>query len=273
MKTIFVLLSCLMFSTQISAQTALPDLKINCKDFDKVLTKYPYLEEIANNSGRPYEFRLVPGDIVRLEVEIENIGQAPSGYFTVEVKLGNTINGKTEYETFQQNFSSLNPGKNVYFKQDIPIKTQVGDFSYKARITRMDKDDFNMNNNSDETGSMLVWSRRTVESFLLPDLKVTLTSPDNDRHIQRTVKLLATVTNSGKSTSVPTTMVLKCKDKKTKTENIPALKPGESFSHEFQHKWPTTGTKNCEITVDPQNKVKEKDEWNNNAAMKVYIKL
>lgn len=255
------------------AQTALPDLKINIKDFDKVKTKYPYLEEIANSSGRPYEFRLVPGDIVALEVEIENIGQAPSGRYVIEVRLGNTLNGKTEYELFRQDFTSLDPGDDTRFRKEITIKTKAGDFSYKASIINLEKEDYNKYNNIEETGSMLIWNQKSVESYLLPDLNVKLSSPDPERHIQRTVKLQTTVTNLGKSTSVPTKMVLKCKDKKTKTENVPALKPGESFVHEFQHKWPTTGTKNCEITLDPQNVVKEKNEKNNKDNIKVYIKL
>ena len=273
MKSLLLFIVAFLVNLSVFSQDALPDLKINIKDFDKVQTKYPYIDEIPNNNGHPYEFRLVPGDIVRLEVEIENVGQATSGKFTLEVQLGNTINGKTEYQIFKQNFASLDPGKDILFKQDVPIKTKEGDFSYKANITWMEKEDYNTNNNIETTGSMLVWRSSSVESYLRPELSVTLTSPDNNRHIQRTVKLVATVTNSGKASSAPTTMVLKCKDKKTKTQNVPALKPGESFAHEFQHKWPTVGTKNCEINVDPQNIVKEKDEWNNKADMKVYIKL
>jgi subtilase family serine protease len=69
-----------------------------------------------------------------------------------------------------------------------------------------------------------------------------------------------------------TELLLQCKEKENKVQVVPGLKPGESFRHEFQHKWYTLGTKKCTARVDFRNKIDERDESNNQAELSVHIK-
>ncbi len=261
------------------AQPAQPDLTLTLGVPEVVKSKYNTLDEIPMQNGT--KRRLVEGDIVYFPVEIKNVGQAASGKFTVELRADRTDydlqrnnSGKShKIQTFKQTFNSIAPGQNVVYKPEAVIDCKNGEYSNSARITYMEKEDWNNGNNSDASGTYLVWSRKWADDYVKPDLEVKISSPDASRHIQRTVKMMVEVRNTGKSNARPTTVDLKCKGKNTKTKRVPALKPNETFRCEFQHKWSTVGTRTCTAIADPKNVVKEKNEENNSADLRVRIKL
>lgn len=211
------------------AQPARPDLKVKIGPVTFISTKYPPYYQ-----GHGDTYRLVPGDVVDINVEVSNNGQAPSGPFTLEVVL-DTITA-ARYRVFHKKYADLKPGEKDVFYPRVKIETPDGDIRCQAGIVAMGKDDWNPSDNSQSYGTILYWNRGLVAEYLRPDLEIKLTSPDDSRHLARTVRLLAVVTNRGNAASPATEIVLKCKEKDTKKHAVPPLKPGASFRHEFQHK-------------------------------------
>ena len=250
------------------AQPALPDLKVKLSSVSFQSTKYNWY------TGTSDQYRLVPGDVVTIPVEVSNNGQASSGPFTLEISLDiYTGNRLTErYKVFTKKFADLKPGERSSFDQKIKIETPDGDIRCRVAVVAMEKDDWNDSDNSQSFGTIIYWDRKFVADYLRPDLEIKLTSPDASRHLTKTVRLEAVVTNKGNVASPATEIVLQCKEKDTKKHAVPPLKPGASFSHEFQHKWYTLGTKKCTARVDSSKAIDELDEWNNEAEESVYIK-
>ncbi|MDH4231208.1 MAG: hypothetical protein OEW04_04165 [Nitrospirota bacterium] len=252
------------------AQTALPDLKVELSlstdSFQS--TKYEWY------TGTSGQYRLVPGDVITIPVKVSNNGQASSGPFTVEISLdfynGNKLTER--YKVFTKKFADLKPGEEARFDQNIKIETSSGDIRCRVAVVAMEKDDWNDSDNSQSFGTIIYWEKRFVTDYLRPDLEIKLTSPQASRHITKTVHLEAVVTNKGNVASPATEIVLKCKEKDKKKQAVPPLKPGASFSHDFQHKWYTLGTKKCTARVDSSKEIEELDEWNNEAEESIYIK-
>ena len=204
---------------------------------------------------------------------MKNIGQAASGKIRLEFKVQNIHRAEERSTiTFTKELGSIDPGKTVEVTHDIKITTHNGDLGYENSAVLLEKTDWNESNNRLRTGSILVWNHYNLKKYLSPDLKVKMTCPDASRHVQRTLKFYVEVKNLGNGTSAKTTLRFKCKGKDDKTREIPQLKKGESVKFEFAHKWSTIGTRWCTVTVDPNNKVKESDEENNEAKVKVRIK-
>lgn len=264
---LFAALILLSISLNASAQSsALPDLKVSVDPYPitPVSGQCQYGDYPINNSTNLY--LLVPGDKVQFSVHVRNIGQADSGKFTLHVSLRG-------YKTYTQQFNSLQPGKSVTLDGIYTIEDDNGDLNLEASITAMEREDWNKSNNSYKTDSVLVWRERDIKLYHRPDLELTLSSPDKSRHLRRTVKLLAKVTNTGNTNSPNTQISLKCKGKNDKKVNVPVLKPNASFTKEFQHKWGSVGTKRCTATVDISNEINEKDEYNNSDWLDITIKL
>jgi len=265
------------------AQSALPDLKVELKPIGFKKTRVPIYIDQSNN------FRLSPGDVVTISVEISNNGQAASGPFTLEVVLDDYFENPARSKTFSKNFADLKPGERASFEQDLLIDIPEGAYNAKIHIVTMVKDDWNTSDNYVPPGTILYWQKKFVDDYLRPDLVVELTSPDFSRHLTLPVRLLAVVTNKGHAVSPATDLVLECKGKDVKKKVVPPLKPGESFKHEFQHKWYSLGSKKCVAKVNlskpekgryasnseiRQNKFRfdEPDYSNNDAELTVYIK-
>ena len=262
---LFAALILLSISLNASAQSsALPDLKVSVGPYPITPVhgecQYGYSSINGNNL-----FLLVPGDKVQFSVDVWNIGQADSGKFTLHVSL-------RDYKTYTQQFNSLQPGESVTLTEIYTIEDDSGDLNIEAEITTMEREDWNESNNHYTTDSRLVWRETDIKFYNRPDLELTLSSPDKSRHLHRTVKLLVKVTNTGKTNSAKTQVLLKCTGKNDKKVDVPALKPNASFTKEFQHKWGSLGTKKCTATVDISNKITEKRGDNNSQSLKIKIK-
>jgi hypothetical protein len=258
----------LFFAAHMSAQEALPDLALSPVKVTAVKSKYSY----DRDAGKGL-FCLIPGDEVTFGFGIKNKGQTSSGNFAVEVILYSDGKPTQVYKRYRKDFGVLSPGLEFRFEDKVAIKSVSGDLSCVAQVIDMEKADWNYDNNhTDSGGSFIIWKKEYVADYLRPDLAVQISSPDASRRLRRTVRLDVKVTNKGNRTSIPSLIRLKCKDKKTKEKSVPSLKPGESFSHQFQHKWSLLGKKTCTATVDPDDKISELDGRNNKASMKVTIK-
>ena len=249
------------------AQTALPDLKVALRPLSFKSTKYPWLIDES------LRYRLSPGDIATISVEVSNNGQAASGPFTLEIALDSATTVVTErYKVFTRKFADMKPGERTTVEQDYQIETPDGDIRCKVGIEDMRMQDWNTSDNHESPGTILWWRKEFVTSYLRPDLTIELTTPDPSRPLTRPVRLPVVVTNKGHKASRATQIVLQCKEKDTKKLDVPALKAGGSFSHEFQHKWFSLGTKKCTARVDVSQAIDELDESNNDAETTVYIK-
>lgn len=253
-------------------QTArLPDLKVVLLPMTFAHTKYPWFVEHGD------QYRLSPGDVAIIAVQVSNNGKTASGPFTVEIALDKQAGPALgdvlrRFKVFTKRFADMKPGEKDVFFQDFQIDTPDGDVRCELSILSMQGPDRNDNDNVQHCGTILYWQQKYVSDYLRPDLIVELSSPDSTRHLTLPVRLVAKVTNKGHAQSRATDLVLKCKEKKDKTVGVPPLKPGESFSHTFEHKWYTLGTKNCRVTVNASGRVNDKDDLNNSAEMTVYIK-
>jgi hypothetical protein len=247
------------------AQPALPDLKVEIGPVSIVSTKYP-----AIYAGTPDTYRLVPGDVIDIRVGVSNNGQASAGPFTLELRMIGLYGAKSK--TFTKKYMDLKPGEKDHYYQQIHIETPDGHIGFQAQIVSMEKEDWNAGDNYLDTGTIIVWQKQYVDEYLKPDLEIKLTSPDTSRHLARTVRIEAVVTNVGNAASPATEIVLKCKEKETKKLSVPPLKPRTSFRHEFQHKWHTLGNKNCRAEVNRPMAFRELSELNNWADLSVHIK-
>jgi hypothetical protein len=250
---------------------ALPDLKIELRPMSFKHTKYPWFIDQSE------KYRLSPGDVAEIAVAVSNSGQAASGPFTVEIALDKQVGPSLgqvmkRYKVFTKKIGDLKPGERTVLYQDYEIDAPDGDIRCELNIIAMQVRDWNDNDNMQHCGTILYWQQKFVSDYLRPDLAVELSSPDATRHLTLPVRLVAKVTNNGPIRSRSTDLVLKCKEKKDKTVSVPPLKPGESFSHTFEHKWYTLGTKNCRATVNASGRIDDKDVQNNSAEMAVYIK-
>jgi hypothetical protein len=268
MKKLTLTILIIGLARSVLAQTPLPDLKVEPLPASFKSTRWPPHVENQDNV-----FRLAPGDVVTISVEVSNNGQAASGPFTLTVDLSDNMAGTTvRHRVFKKSFANLNPGQRDRLSQDINIESRDGFIRCSAGIFAMEKDDRNVKDNSGNFGTTVAWNSKVVSEYLHPDLEIKLTSPDASRRLTRTVRLLAVVTNKGAVASPMTELLLQCKEKENKVQLVPALKPGESFRHEFQHKWYTLGTKKCTARVDFRNQIDERDESNNQAELSVHIK-
>lgn len=253
------------------AELALPDLKVKLLPLSFPSTKYPPYADVGSHDT----YRLVPGDVVTISVEVSNNGQAAAGPFTLEISLDSYTekNGlKDRYRVFPRKFADLKPGEKAVFSQDIKIETADGDIRCRAYIVAMEKDDWNDSDNGQSFGTIIYWNKKFVADYLRPDLEIKLTSPDSTRPLTRTVRLEAVVTNKGNAESPATEIVLRCKEKDKKKRAVPPLKPGASFRHEFQHKWYTLGSKKCTAEVNPSQAFDELNTLSNSEELFIYIK-
>ena len=165
----------------------------------------------------------------------------------------------------------MKPGERTSVYQDYTIEAPRGDIRCRVGIEGMATEDWNPNDNSESPGTILYWQEQFVTSYLRPDLTIEFTSPQPSRPLTRPVRLPVVVTNKGHKASRATQIVLQCKEKDTKKLDVPALRAGDSFRHEFQHKWFSLGKKKCTARVDVSQAIDELDEFNNDAETTVYI--
>ncbi|MCJ7485735.1 MAG: hypothetical protein MUQ25_06155 [Candidatus Aminicenantes bacterium] len=271
MKKMVLMLGLMMIAGNAFAQTALPDLKVVLGPMTFKYTKYPW--SVAPQSS---QYRLSPGDIATIAVKVSNNGRVASGPFTVEIALN--IREKPSLEDFKKDkvftrkFADLKPGVNETYFQDFEIEAPDGDVRCELRVISMAKDDGNNSDNVQHCGTILFWQKGFVSEYLRPDLVVELTSPNSTRRLTLPIRILAVVTNRGNATSRSTDLILECKERDTKKLVVPPLKPGESFKHEFQHKWYTLGQKRCVAKVNSSKRTSELNDLNNSSELIVDIK-
>ncbi len=238
------------------AAEALPDLVV-----DSVKWEY--------QSGHgTYKGKVHPDDNIIVKVVVRNIGQAAAGPFRVQLEIRWVENQRIKSSRYLKDVSSLAPraSKTVVFEKKRVI---FGEYMFTARADYKNKvNEYNEANNEKIGSNMPVTDPPAKKA----DLVVSLYSPDASRHIGRKVLLRGKVENHGKGTSSPCKLRLKCKGKKTKTANVPALRYGQSYKFEFKHRWSVRGKKKCEAFVDSGQKVNETNENNNKATTWITIK-
>jgi hypothetical protein len=207
--------------------------------------------------------------------KITNKGQAASGKFILQIFL-RLIDPEGDATKFEKTIMNLGPGESVSHSISYKVTLRNGMLNCKADILMLEKEDWNSNDNNFPDQSVIVWNQQFLKEYLLPDFEVKLSSPDLTRPPTTTVKLLVEVTNRGNSVSPATEIRLVCKEKEVKKKPVPVLKPGETFRHEFQHKWYTLGSKKCKASVNSDNKIPEYGgsggKFTNEAELTVRIK-
>ncbi len=216
------------------------------------------------------------GDRIQIELKLENDGQIKTGSFYVELKISRAEQissgqmGPSRHRVLRKSVADLAPDDETTLLFDVGAEHVAHAWykfevkaDYNNRVT-----EFNEDNNEEFVGNLGIKER--VEQ---PDLKITLTSPDPERHIGRKVLLRGAVVNQGDAgTGRGIQVTLKCDGKGPKSVLLSKLDVGARATYEFTHRWSTRGTRRCtaEAWVVPHST--DKNDADNTASLTVRIK-
>ena len=187
-----------------------------------------------------------------VKFKVENIGLATPVPFVLRVYMGKT-------NTDNWTISDLKPGRTRYMSKKLNPQG-VGYILWSASADEDEVTSDSDRSNNFATLKMIVKG---------PDLKIiNISTPDYKKTIQQKCRIRVTVKNIGHADSGKfeidcnwKTCPLIAQGRKYKTHD--GLKPGESATFEFTHRYACFGMKYPTLKVDKDNKVKEEDEENN----------